>query len=80
MCMCVANKIYLQGPPEALPDSIAESVCGCNVSAECVCPESSRAKSTAENQQIVTRRPKRRHADTLTNLPIGYLTAVAGNK
>jgi hypothetical protein len=40
--MCVANKIYLRGLPEALPASVAESVCGRNVSAECVCPESSR--------------------------------------
>jgi hypothetical protein len=31
--------------PEDLPASIAESVCGCNVSAECVCPESSRGHS-----------------------------------
>jgi hypothetical protein len=40
--MCVANKTYLRGLPEALPALIAESVCGCTVSAECVCPESSR--------------------------------------
>ena len=39
--VCVANKIYLRALPEALPASTAESVCGCNVSAECVCPEAS---------------------------------------
>ena len=37
----MANEIYLRALPEALPASIAESVRGCNVSAECVCPESS---------------------------------------
>jgi hypothetical protein len=47
--MCVANEISLRGLPEALPASIAESVCGCNVSAECVCPESSRVRRE-ENQ------------------------------
>jgi hypothetical protein len=45
--MCVANKIHLRGLYEALPASIAESVSGCNVSAECVCPESSRRENTS---------------------------------
>jgi hypothetical protein len=42
ICMCVANKIYLEALPEALPCSIAEVACGCKVPAECACPEAFR--------------------------------------
>ena len=40
--MCVANKVYLEALPEALPGSIAEVACGCNLPAELACPEASR--------------------------------------
>ena len=38
----MANKIYLQALPEALPGSIAEVACGCSLPVEVGCPEASR--------------------------------------
>ena len=36
--VCMANRIYLRALPEALPASIAEVACECNMLAEVACP------------------------------------------
>jgi hypothetical protein len=43
VCVCVANKICLEALSETLPCSITEVDCGCNLTAEVDCPESSRS-------------------------------------
>jgi hypothetical protein len=46
ICVRMANKICLEALSEALPCSIAEVDCGCNLTAEVDCPESSRAMTS----------------------------------